>query len=323
MTTDATVTDTTDAIKLDLTVPVAPVPAMPALTGKYKDDTYLKGLRAAVSAKGNRWQRSDECVGLATHCACCGKALKDPLSVQLVIGPDCRKMYGNGQNVPDAPDWIAAKTLALNYGVEEDAVKDWSDAREVCRLLLHIYALAAEANPWVPNAVDALGYRGLAKRMEARRDAFVKRAAKRAADEAKVAAERARIAKMRGRYVGASYTGASAPVATPATATPATMAVSPTDPPKVTIGKRTDRWIWHGKEYTKEVLVVASPKHDGFIAAVRSLPGRHWDGASKVWTLPKDQRPALWNALRTHFAGATLVTDQGESTIPAMDADHN
>lgn len=31
---------------------------------------------------------------LATHCAVCRRDLRDPVSVELGIGPDCRKKYG-------------------------------------------------------------------------------------------------------------------------------------------------------------------------------------------------------------------------------------
>ena len=89
---------------------------------------------------------------------------------------------------------------------------------------------------------------------------------------------------------------------------------------EVRIGTRTDRWTWRDREYTREVLTIASPKHDGFIAAVRGIEGRRWDGEAKIWTVPVTERPALWAAVRRHFAGMTLVSDKGTTTVPALDA---
>ena len=147
---------------------------------KYRVDSYAAAatkVLAPLVAKGRDWRRSDECRGLATHCAACGKKLSDALSVQVLVGPDCREACGyDPERTPAAPDWYAAQTIAANNGVADDAVTNWRDAREVCNFLLHVYALAAEVNPWVPDAVGALGYAGLAKRLVERRDEFIARA---------------------------------------------------------------------------------------------------------------------------------------------------
>ena len=86
---------------------------------------------------------------------------------------------------------------------------------------------------------------------------------------------------------------------------------------EVRISSRTDRWIFKGKEYTREVLAVSSPRDERFIAAVRALPGRRWDADAKVWTVPATERPALWAAVRGCFAGLPLVSAKGTTTIPA------
>jgi hypothetical protein len=86
---------------------------------------------------------------------------------------------------------------------------------------------------------------------------------------------------------------------------------------EVRITSRTDSWTFKGKEYHREVVAVASPRDERFIAAVRSLPGRRWDAEARVWTVPADQKPALWSAVKAHFAGLQLVSAKGTTTIPA------
>ena len=86
---------------------------------------------------------------------------------------------------------------------------------------------------------------------------------------------------------------------------------------EVRITSRTDRWTFKGKEYTREVLAVTSPRDERFIAAVRALPGRRWDADAKVWTVPATERPALWSAVKGCFAGLPLVSAKGTTTIPA------
>jgi len=48
------------------------------------------------------YQNSAACQIVATHCACCGKPLVDAKSVELGIGPVCRKKYGFDIDVPNA-----------------------------------------------------------------------------------------------------------------------------------------------------------------------------------------------------------------------------
>lgn len=260
----------------------------------YKLDAYAAAAKTALAplvAKGRDWRRSDECRGLATHCACCGSPLSDALSVECLVGPDCREAGGfDPARAPANPDWFAAKLLACNNGVADDAVGNWKDAREVCNFLLHIYALAAEANPWVPDAVGALGYTSLAAKLVERREAFVKRAAKRAEEQAAEAAKRAEAAKARARRWGRVYTGATA---------------APKPAPEVRITEAGDR------------LAVATPFSEAFVGAVRNIPGRKWDGAAKVWSVPASARPALWSALKAHYAGLPLVSAKGTTVIPS------
>lgn len=47
------------------------------------------------------YTNSPACKMLATQCACCGADLVDAKSVELGIGPDCRKRHGYDQDVPE------------------------------------------------------------------------------------------------------------------------------------------------------------------------------------------------------------------------------
>jgi hypothetical protein len=48
---------------------------------------------------------------LATHCACCGRPLVDAKSVEIGIGPDCRKKHGWDVDVPEANRRAANKIV--------------------------------------------------------------------------------------------------------------------------------------------------------------------------------------------------------------------
>jgi len=259
-----------------------------------KSSVTLAAVMAAAAAKGKHWMRSDECLGVATHCGCCGRPLKDAFSVQVACGPDCRERYGY-ENVPASPDWYAAKTIACGNGVEEDAVTDWEDARTVCNFLLHVYALDAENQPWCVDAVHALGYTGLATRMTQRRDEFVARAKKRAEKEAALAAKRAAAAKKAGRKWGNSYT------------------IRAPEPQEVRITVETVTDTYRGKTTTREVLTVKAPFSPAFNAL--QVPGRWFDRNAKVWRVPVANKPALWTAVQTAFKGLPLVSSKGTTTI--------
>jgi hypothetical protein len=256
-----------------------------------KIDAYAK-TATKLAARGGDWRRSEECVGLATHCSCCGHKLVDAHSVNVAIGPDCRKAIGFDQNyVPISPDWEAARTIAVNNGVADSAVDDWRDARVVCNFFTHVYALAAEANPWIPDAVFALGYEALSKRLGERRAEFIARQEKLEAKAREEARKREEKAKARARARGRVFT---APVEVA---------------PEVRVTEEGD------------ILVVNTPYHAGFNASLReTIPSRRWDSAAKAWRVPAAARPDLWRALRGFFAGATLISWTGTSTIPALDA---
>jgi hypothetical protein len=211
---------------------------------------------------------------LATHCACCGKALVDADSVQAGVGPDCRAMHG--RDVPTRPaDWFAVRTILANFGAELGApealitAETEAVAHAVANVLVHRFAANFRTARWIPDALHALGYDKLAARC----------------------AKRARV------KLGA--------------------VTAPAAPTEIRIESRTDSWDFRGKRYSREVLAVTSPRDERFIQAVRAVPGRRWDAEARVWTVPADQRPALWSAIKTCFAGLPLVSAKGTTTIPA------
>lgn len=262
-----------------------------------KSSAALAAVIAAAQGRGRSWMRSDECIGVATHCGCCGHPLKDAFSVQVACGPDCRERYGF-ENPPTNPDWYAAKTIAVGNGVTEDAVLNWEDPRAVCNLFLHIYALDAEHQPWCVDAVHALGYTGLSLRMAQRRDEFIARAKKRAEKEAALAAARAKAAKRAGWKRGNSYT----------TGTP-----RPAEPQEVRITVETVVSTWQGRVSSREMFTVRAPYNQTFNAT--KIQGRFFDGTVKAWRVPVANKGALWGALKVAYKGLPLITAKGTVTI--------
>ena len=217
---------------------------------------------------------------IATNCAVCGRKLVDADSVQTAVGPDCRHKYGYG--VPTkAPDWFAVRTILANFGGDVGApdtlVTDETPATAHRLANVLLHRFAREFRT-ARWVPDALCALGY--------DRMAERAAKRA------------------RVKLGAVTAPAAPV-------------QPAAPAEVRIEARTDRWEFKGKEYTREVLAVSSPRDERFIAAVKALPGRRWDADAKVWTVPATERPALWAALRGCFAGLPLVSAKGTTVIPA------
>ena len=219
---------------------------------------------------------------IATHCAACGKALVDADSGQTAVGPDCRKRHGYG--VPcKAPDWFAVRTILANFGGDVGAPAD----------------LITDETPATAHKLANVLLHRFAKEFRTARwvpDALCALGYDKMAERA---AKRARV------KLGA-VTAPAAPAA-------------PVQPAEVRIESRTDRWTFKGREYTREVLAVSSPKDERFIAAVKALPGRRWDADARVWTVPATERPALWSAIKTCFAGLPLVSGKGTTTttIPA------
>jgi hypothetical protein len=59
------------------------------------------------------------------------------------------------------------------------------------------------------------------------------------------------------------------------------------------------------------VLTVKTAWNPAFVAAVRNIAGRRWDGKNKVNLIPVAQKMALYNALKATFPGAQGIGPKG------------
>jgi hypothetical protein len=106
---------------------------------------------------------------LATACALCGRPLRDAISVEAGVGPDCRKKYGYAE-AQTAPDFTAALSCVGSDGgrISEslaDALSN-GDARRAANILVHRAAL--EQSPYLVAAISALGFARLAEKLAER-----------------------------------------------------------------------------------------------------------------------------------------------------------
>lgn len=104
---------------------------------------------------------------LATHCASCGRPLRDAASVEAGMGPDCREKHGY-ENAQGPADWLRGVaylgSLGL-FGSHLPLTACWGvDARRACNILVHHAACAprGERAPFV-QAIEALGFVRLAR----------------------------------------------------------------------------------------------------------------------------------------------------------------
>jgi hypothetical protein len=58
-------------------------------------------------------------------------------------------------------------------------------------------------------------------------------------------------------------------------------------------------------------VVVKTPFHPGFIALVRQIRTRRWDGDAKLWSVAVEDKPALWDAIRKSYAGSWGIGEKG------------
>jgi hypothetical protein len=67
----------------------------------------------------NTYEQAPATQMLATHCACCARPLVDAKSVEIGIGPECRRRHGFNLDVPDEAR-IAANKLVHDIAVDQD-----------------------------------------------------------------------------------------------------------------------------------------------------------------------------------------------------------
>ena len=102
---------------------------------------------------------------VATHCAACGRPLRDAVSVELGMGPECREKLGLTGMEPECPDTSRAVRLLASAGVHASG-----DARALANAAVHWAAVwQRDARVAVlASAVEALGYTRLADRLRER-----------------------------------------------------------------------------------------------------------------------------------------------------------
>jgi len=101
---------------------------------------------------------------LATQCAMCGRPLRDAVSIERGVGPDCAEKFGYAE-AQGAPQWSRAAALLAAAGVP--LPEDWTkDAHVVVNGLVHRCALEQRKAPLaLAAAVEALGYQRLGARL--------------------------------------------------------------------------------------------------------------------------------------------------------------
>lgn len=88
------------------------------------------------------------------------------------------------------------------------------------------------------------------------------------------------------------------------------------DLPALPAIRKYGKWL-PAKPARKGFLVVA-PYKPAAVEAFRRIEGRRWLADQKATFIPADARGALWQLLRTFYAGCRLESSHGESTIPAQ-----
>lgn len=108
---------------------------------------------------------------LATHCALCGRPLRDADSVERGVGPDCAEKHGYGDAQGEA-DWDRIGDLLTNAPTSlfEAVVEQWGDRaqRNAANVIVHHAATVDRAKRRLHvDLLVALGYTRLAVALEA------------------------------------------------------------------------------------------------------------------------------------------------------------
>lgn len=216
---------------------------------------------------------------LATHCCCCARPLVDAKSVELGIGPECRKRHGFTEAEVE-PNWKEFFDATLEGGfpisvfgidagffnpIEEGEALEavWRmgglETRRVANVVVYqIAALLSEGGDvWervgaLARAVRALGFRKLATIVEEKNAAVIVRR-------------------------------------------------------KITPGWGNSNGTFVGGE----VIVVEAPYTEESLPILRAVPGRRWDKAAKANVFPASSAKPLYAALAKAFPGARAVGPKG------------
>ncbi len=106
---------------------------------------------------------------LATHCACCGRPLRDAPSVERGVGPDCAAKYGYADAQGPA-NWGRVFELTDGF-VAVAEISSWGgDARKGANVLTHRIAARPDAEevPALIETIAALGYKKMGEQLTKR-----------------------------------------------------------------------------------------------------------------------------------------------------------
>lgn len=113
------------------------------------------------------YESAPSTIMLATNCACCGRPLRDSVSVERGVGPDCAKKYSYS-DAQTEPNWFAASIAVTAAGLHQESIGGWlSDAHRASNVLIHrVACIQGSSGPqlsYLVAAVHNLGYRTLAE----------------------------------------------------------------------------------------------------------------------------------------------------------------
>lgn len=111
---------------------------------------------------------------LATHCACCGRALRDAVSVERGVGPDCAERYGYDEAQGPA-NWAEAVRLGLEAGLDAsdlDVLTGGLDAHKAANRLCYLVAAVAPEDQRrafrLAAVIGALGFKKMGEQLTKR-----------------------------------------------------------------------------------------------------------------------------------------------------------
>lgn len=127
------------------------------------------------------YENAPSTILLATACACCGRALRDAISVETGVGPECRERFSFDE-AQGTPNWVAATELMREVAKESTIFvellarfesREFVDARSAVNVLVHHVAhqksnLDNNIARKIFSSIAMLGYTVLADRIAKR-----------------------------------------------------------------------------------------------------------------------------------------------------------
>lgn len=260
------------------------------------------------------YESSPSCKLVATHCACCCRALVDSVSVELGMGPICRERHGysegpaeNRKRANQLVYWIAAK----QHG---DEVAQWVvELRELGFTKLADIIIHRLSNVILIQK-DGADYLAHVPYRPGMFEAWIMVPGQHWDRKRKVrvvpATSYAALWELLDRYfAGLKVVGEPRPAPQPKAAPAPEPAAEPTPDPNEIVIKIEQR----GTEY----LVWPPFREDLIRTWPQEVPDTTWDSANKVRRVPLTSRDALWSFFQRHFVGAVLVTAKGRTKVEA------